>query len=106
MIHVLIARAMLNVVPLNGPAVATELDLAEKAAAADPDIAYLRGKLDVAMNRYQDAVASFQRAVQLRPMDSATYYQLARAYQKLGNADLAKQTFERMNYAKKNETAQ
>jgi Flp pilus assembly protein TadD len=106
MIHVLIARAMLNVVPLNGPAVATELDLAEKAAAADPDIAYLRGKLDVAMNRYQDAVASFRRAVQLRPMDSATYYQLARAYQKLGNADLAKQTFERMNYAKKNETAQ
>jgi len=106
MIHVLIARAMLNVVPLNGPAVASELDLAEKAAAADPDIAYLRGKLDVAMNRYQDAVASFQRAVQLRPMDSATYYQLARAYQKLGNADLAKQAFERMNYAKKNETAQ
>jgi pentatricopeptide repeat protein len=38
-------------------------------------------------------------------MDSATYYQLARAYQKLGNADQAKQAFERMRYAKENEAA-
>jgi tetratricopeptide (TPR) repeat protein len=103
MIHVLIARAMLSVTPVNAPAVANELDLAEKAAPADPDIPYLRGKLDVATNRYEDAIASFQRAIELRPMDSATYYQLARAYQKLGNTDLAKQAFERMNYAKENE---
>jgi len=57
------------------------------------------------MNRYEDAIASFQRSIELRPMDSGTYYQLARVYQKLGNADLAKQTFERMNYAKENEAA-
>lgn len=105
MIHVLIARAMLSVSPVNAPAVTNELDLAEKAAPADPDISYLRGKLDVAMNRYEDAIASFQRSIELRPMDSGTYYQLARVYQKLGNADLAKQTFERMNYAKENEAA-
>ena len=105
MIHVLIARAMLSVVPVNGPAVASELDLAEKATPSDPDIPYLHGKLDVEMNHYQEAIASFQRAIQLRPMDSATYYQLARAYQKLGNADQAKQAFERMRYAKENEAA-
>jgi pentatricopeptide repeat protein len=39
-------------------------------------------------------------------MDSATYYQLARVYQKLGNAEEAKQAFERMSYAKENEAAQ
>jgi tetratricopeptide (TPR) repeat protein len=106
MIHVLIARAMLSVTPVNGPAVTSELDLAEKIAPSDPDIPYLRGKLAVAMNRYPDALAAFQRAVALRPMDSATYYQLARVYQKLGNAEEAKQAFERMSYAKENEAAQ
>lgn len=105
MIHVLVARAMLSVTPVNSSAIANELDLAEKAAPADPDIPFLRGKLDVTMNRYQEAAASFQRAIQLRPTDSATYYQLARVYQKLGNADQAKQAFERMNYAKENEAA-
>jgi tetratricopeptide (TPR) repeat protein len=96
MIHVLLARAMLNASPVDYPKVLEELAQAEKAAPADADVFYLRGKVYVATNRYKEAVAALQRSIELRPMDPSPYYQLARAYQKIGKPELAKEQFERL----------
>jgi tetratricopeptide (TPR) repeat protein len=96
MIHVLIARAMLNATPVEYPKVLDELALAEKAAPSDPDVFYLRGKIYAATNRNQEAVAALERSINLRPLEPSPYYQLARLYQKLGKPDLAKRTFERL----------
>lgn len=96
MIHVLIARAMLNSTPVEYPKVLNELAAAEKAAPSDPDVFYLRGKVYVATNQNQEAVAALERSIHLRPLEPSPYYQLARLYQKLGKPDLAKQTFARL----------
>jgi tetratricopeptide (TPR) repeat protein len=100
MIHVLTARAMMSMDPQDPPGVLAELAQAEKSAPTDPDIFYLRGKVYIASNRYQDAVAVLKHAIDLRPMDPGPYYQLGIAYRKLGQAELARQTLERMQHLK------
>ena len=42
-----------------------------------------------------DAVAAFQKAIELRPMETGAYYQLGRLYQKLNQPELAKEQMER-----------
>lgn len=96
MIHVLIARAMLNATPVDYPKVLDELAMAEKAAPSDPDVFYLRGKVYAATNHNQEAIGALERSIDLRPLEPSPYYQLARLYQKLGKPDLAKQTFDRL----------
>jgi tetratricopeptide (TPR) repeat protein len=96
MIHVLLARAMLNGNPVDYPKVLDELTLAEKSAPSDPDVFYLRGKVYIATNRNQEAMTALERSINLRPLEPGPYYQLARLYQKLGKPDLAKQTFARL----------
>lgn len=96
MIHILLARAMLNANPADYPKVLEELALAEKAAPSDPDVFYLRGKVYAATNRQQEAVGALERSINLRPLEPSPYYQLARLYQKLGKPELAKQTFDRL----------
>lgn len=98
MIHVLIARAMLGANPVDYTKALDELAQAEKAAPLDPDVFYLRGKAYIGMNRYDDAIAALRRSIKLRPFESGPYYQLARLYQKLGKADLAKEQFQRLKY--------
>ncbi len=98
MIHVLIARALLNQQPTDYPKVLDELSLAEKADPMDPDVFFLRGKAYLVLGRYDEAVSALDRSIQLRPTEPGPYYQLARAYQKLGKADLAKVQFERVKY--------
>ncbi len=98
MIHVLLARALLNAQPVDYRKVLDELSLAERANAEDPDISFLRGKAYLALGRYDEAVSALDRSIQLRPTDPGPYYQLARVYQKLGKADLAKVQFERVKY--------
>ena len=100
MIRVLIARAMASMDPVDGPAVLAELAQAEKTAPDDPDVFYLRGKVYVRMNRYQDAVAALKRAIDLRPMDPSPYYQLGLTYGKLGQSELARQILDRMQHIK------
>jgi tetratricopeptide (TPR) repeat protein len=100
MIHVLTARAMMAVEPADYPAVLHELAQAEKVTPNDADIFYLRGKVHAAMNLYQNAVADLQRAIELRPMDPAAYYQLGLVYGKLGRADLARPAMDRMQHLK------
>jgi tetratricopeptide (TPR) repeat protein len=100
MVHVLTARAMLSIDPVDGPAVLAELAQAEKSTPNDPDVFYLRGKVYITMNRHQDAVAALKRAIELRPMEPSPYYQLGLTYRKLGQTELARQILDRMQHLK------
>lgn len=98
MLHVLIARAMLNSDHPDYPKLLEQLTQAENSSPSDSDIYYLRGKAYLALSRYADAVAALRTAVELRPMETNAYYQLARAYQKLGRSEMAREQFERIRY--------
>jgi Flp pilus assembly protein TadD len=43
-------------------------------------------------------VAELRRSIALKPIDNSSYYQLGRAYQKLGKQELAREQFERVKY--------
>ena len=100
MVQILTARAMLTMYPVDYPAVMLTLAAAEKSAPNDADTFYLRGKAYAATGHAQEAVAAFQRAIELRPMDPSPYYQLGLTYRKLGQAELARQTLSRMEHVK------
>ena len=100
MIHLLIARAMLNADPPDYPKVLDELSLAENKAPSDPEVFYLRGRACLAMNRNDEAVAALRQAIELAPMDPGPYYQLGRLYEKLGNTKLSKELLTRMQFLK------
>ncbi|HZT29586.1 MAG TPA: tetratricopeptide repeat protein [Bryobacteraceae bacterium] len=100
MVHVLIAQAMLRTDPPDYPHVLEELAWAEKAAPADADLFYLRGKVYAGTNRYPEAVTALRRAIELRPMEPSYYYQLGLVYRKLGQSALARETLARMEYIK------
>ncbi len=102
MIHLLIARALLDADPANYPMVLKELVLAERSGPSDGEVFYLRGKVYAAMNRYEEAAAALERAIELNPMDPSPYYQLALAYRKLGKMEQARQTLARMQVVKQN----
>jgi tetratricopeptide (TPR) repeat protein len=100
MVHVLTARAMMTLDPVDYPAVLAHLAQAETRTPSDADIFYLRGKVFVAMNRYQEAVGALRHAIALAPMDPGPYYQLGLTYRKLGETDLARQILDRMQHLK------
>jgi tetratricopeptide (TPR) repeat protein len=102
MIHVLLARAMLNQRPSEYDKILEELALAEKSAPNDPDVYFLQGKAYIAVGRYEQALPVLERSIGLRPTEPSAYYQLARVYQKLGKTDLARQQFERVRYLEQN----
>jgi Flp pilus assembly protein TadD len=77
-----------------------ELEQAEKASPEDYDIHYLRGKVFIATGEYKRATDSLRRAIELRPTEPGAYYQLGLAYRKLGEPDLAKQQFEKLDFLK------
>jgi Flp pilus assembly protein TadD len=98
MVHVLTARAMMTMDPVDYPAVRAQLAHAEKSTPSDPDIFYIRGKVFVAMNRYQEPITAFRRAIALGPMEPCPYYQLGMTYRRLRETDLARQILDRMQY--------
>ena len=101
-IHLLLARAMLNLDSVDYAQTLDELALAEKRSPLEAEIFYLRGKVYLATNRSDEAVAALRRAIELGPMDPGPYYQLARLYEKLGQKEMAKNTFARLQYLKSN----
>jgi tetratricopeptide (TPR) repeat protein len=101
-IHVLLARALLTLDPPEHAKALTELELTEKSAPPNADTFYLRGKIYLATNQETRAAEALSRAIELQPMDPAPYYQLGRLYQKLGKAELAKDTFARLQFLKNN----
>lgn len=98
MIHVLLARAMLNQQPADYPKILDELSTATKDAPNDPDVFLLQGKVYVALGRYGEALPALRRSIELRPTEPSPYYQLARVYQKLGQPQMARVQFERLKY--------
>lgn len=96
MIHVLMAQVMMSAEPVDYGKVLEELERAEKATPTDPDIFYLRGKVYIAQNRLEDAVAALKRAIELRPTETGPYYQLGMVYRKLSRPDLARETLARV----------
>jgi tetratricopeptide (TPR) repeat protein len=101
-IHLLLARATLNLDPADYAKMLDELALAEKSSPPNAEIFYLRGRAYLATNHNEEAVAALRRAIELAPMDPGPYYQLARLYEKLGQKEMAKDTFARMQYLKSN----
>lgn len=100
MLHVVIAQSMLDEPSVDHPGVLEELARAEKASPADYDIYYLRGKVYLSIDQYQQAIAALRHAIALRPAEAAAYYQLGLAYRKSGQGALAKEQFARVEYLK------
>ena len=100
MLHVVIARSLLDEEKIDYSLVLQELAAAEKASPDDYDVHYLRGKVFLMTGLYGQAVASLRRAIELRPTEPSAYYQLGLAYRKLGQPDLAKEQFERLEFLK------
>ena len=100
MLHIVIARSLLDEEKIDYSLVLQELAAAGRASPDDYDVYYLRGKVFLATRRYAQAVVSLRHAIELRPTEPGTYYQLGLAYRKLGQPDLAKEQFERLQYLK------
>jgi tetratricopeptide (TPR) repeat protein len=100
MLHVVIARSMLDENPLDCPGILRELAQAYNASPDDYDVYYLRGKVYILMHDYGEAIAALRRAIELQPAESSAYYQLGLAYRKSGQLSLAKEQFERVEYLK------
>jgi len=100
MVKVLAAKAMLSLDPVDYPAVLKTLAEAEKSSPQDADVFYLRGRAYAATGRGREAVAAFQRAIELRPMDPAPYYQLGLTWRKLGQESLSREALNRMQHVK------
>ncbi len=100
MLHIIIARSLLDEEAINYDHVLQEIATTEKISPDDYDVNYLRGKVFLAMGRYKEAAVSLGRAVDLRPTESAAHYQLALLYRKVGKSDLAHYEFERVKYLK------
>jgi tetratricopeptide (TPR) repeat protein len=100
MLHVVIARSMLDENPLDCPGILRELAQAYNASPDDYDVYYLRGKVYILMHDYGEAIAALRRAIELQPAESSAYYQLGLAYRKSGQLSLAKEQFETVEYLK------
>jgi tetratricopeptide (TPR) repeat protein len=99
-LHVVIAQSLLDEEQVDYPGVLEELAIAGDALPEDYDVHYLRGKVFLATGRYEDAVTSLRRAVELRPTEPGAYYQLGMAYRKAGQPDLAREQFEKLEFLK------
>ena len=72
--------------------------MAAKSEPQDAEVFFLRGKVYVALGRYEEARSALRHSIELRPTEPAPYYQLARVYQKLGQTQMAREQFERVKY--------
>ncbi len=100
MLHVVIARSLLDEEKVDYPLVLQELATAEHSSPDDYDIHYLRGRVFLATGEYGHAVESLQHAIELRPLEPGAYYQLGLTYGKLGQPQLAKEQFDRLEFLK------
>jgi tetratricopeptide (TPR) repeat protein len=98
-IDTMIAQAILKAENPDYAQALQYLDRAAKASAAEPDVFYLRGKVFFSMGRFNEAIESLQKAVQLGP-NALTCYQLGRALHAVGREAEARQQFERVQLFK------
>ena len=76
MLHTVIAQSLLDEETVDYPQVLRELDEAERSSPGDYDVHYLRGKVFLATGKYERAIDSLRRAIDLRPTEPGAYYQL------------------------------
>ena len=86
MIDVMLAQAILKQDEPDFNRALNHLARAEKISHTDPDVYYLRGRIQLTLGRYQEAVEALRHAIALAPTAETSYYQLGIAYQKLGRA--------------------
>jgi Tfp pilus assembly protein PilF len=61
-------------------------------APDEPDAFYFIGFLDSQLQKYDEAIAAFKRALSLSPYHASAQFGLARAYQRKGDADAARES--------------
>jgi Flp pilus assembly protein TadD len=98
-----IARAWytLGLVYKNQTASEKSLDAFETAARLvpdDPDVFYFIGSAQSELGHYGKAVAAFQHALELNPFHASAEFGLARALQRLGEADKAREHLARFQH--------
>jgi Tfp pilus assembly protein PilF len=74
-----------------------------KIAPNEPDAFYFIGYLNTQLQKYDDAIAAYQSALVIFPYHASAEFGLARAYQRKGDAENAKdhlQKFQKMTAAK------
>src|SRR5215813_12201880 len=74
-----------------------------KIAPGEPDAFYFIGYLNTQLQKYDDAIAAYQSALAIFPYHASAQFGLAKAYQRKGDAENAKdhlQKFQKMTAAK------
>src|SRR5215467_4298355 len=74
-----------------------------KLAPHEPDAFYFIGYLDTQLQKYDDAIAAYQAALAIFPYHASAEFGLAKAYQRKGDSENAKQhlqKFQKMTAAK------
>src|SRR3984893_17495631 len=67
----------------------------EKIAPQEPDAFYFEGFLNAQLQHYDQAIAAFQKALALALYHASAQFGLARAYQRKGDADSAREAMKR-----------
>jgi Tfp pilus assembly protein PilF len=67
----------------------------ERIAPEEPDAFYFEGFLNAQMQKYDQAIAAFQKALKLAPYHASAQFGLARAYQRKGDTDAAREGMKR-----------
>lgn len=71
---------------------------AAKLEPNDPDVFYFIGLVQAEMDRQQEAIGAFQHAVELNPFHASAEFGLAKAYQRAGNAEKAREHLARFQH--------
>ena len=67
----------------------------EKIAPDEPDAFYFEGFLLTQMQKYDDAIAAFKKALAIAPYHASAQFGLARAYQRKGDTESAREGMKR-----------
>src|SRR6266403_2054954 len=67
----------------------------EKIAPEEPDAFYFEGYLNSQLQQYEQAIPAFQKALKLAPYHASAQFGLARAYQRKGDTEAAREGMKR-----------
>ena len=67
----------------------------EKIVPEEPDAFYFEGFMNAQLQRYDEAIAAFKKALAIAPLHASAQFGLARAYQRKGDADSAREGMKR-----------
>ena len=67
----------------------------EKIVPEEPDAYYFEGFMNAQLQRYDEAIVAFKKALALAPYHASAQFGLARAYQRKGDADSARESMKR-----------